>query len=263
MAGDNVIKKEFIDYNNSHTRVLYNSLLDKYDSDLTVKFDESKTLNAVKINFLNSEVLHITVGARPAGKTEWYVEIFYRGKSRGHAHFLDNEIYDYIQKEFEELNQMVRSFPKMEFIGRNNGFALAMDNHINLIRVFLYTSPLYFVALVSFIFNIIGLGLISFAFPTFFLLISFLALTFKNLEEKFLEGNKKEHIFTIENAILLRDNKEVKDITNFTIYKYKKFLHIKTSKTFYVIREEDCIGFEFRLLKEWFLLRGANVKIGI
>ena len=256
-------KREFIEYNNREVRTLYEKLVEKYKVNLQIKLDQSYSLNSIEILFINSEKLKISVGARPAGRTEWYVEHIFRGKNQGHSHYLQDAIYGLIQDEYEELDEMVRSFPKMEFIGMNNGFALTMDNHINLISVFLYTSPMYFVALVSFVFNYNVLGWAMSCFPTVFLVMSFLVFLFRKLDNKFLEGNQQEHSFVIDKGVLIRDKKQVKDVTKFTVYKYKNFIHIKTSKTFYVVHEEDCIGFEFRLLKEWFRLNGANVKIGI
>lgn len=256
-------KQEFIEYNNREVRTLYEKLVEKYKDNLQIKLNQSYSLNTIEILFINSEKLKISVGARPAGRTEWYVEVIFRGKKQGHSHYLQDGIYNLIQDEYEELDEMVRSFPKMEFMGRNNGFALTMDNHINLISVFLYTSPMYFVALVSFVFNYNVLGWAMSCFPTVFLVMSILVFLFRKLDNKFLEGNKQEHSFVIDKGVLIRDKKEVKDVTKFTVYKYKNFIHIKTSKTFYVVHEEDCKGFEFRLLKEWFLLRGAKVKVGV
>lgn len=256
-------KQEFIEYNNREVRTLYEKLVEKYKDNLQIKLNQSYSLNTIEILFINSEKLKISVGARPAGRTEWYVELIFRGKKQGHSHYLQDGIYNLIQDEYEELDEMVRSFPKMEFIGRKNGFALTMDNHINLISVFLYTSPMYFVALVSFVFNYNVLGWSMSCFPTVFLVMSILVFLFRKLDNKFLEGNKQEHSFVIDKGVLIRDKKEVKDVTKFTVYKYKNFIHIKTSKTFYVVHEEDCKGFEFRLLKKWFLLRGAKVKVGV
>ena len=258
-----MVKQEFIEYNNHEVRALYEKLVEKYKDNLQIKLVQSYSLNTIEIHFINSETLKISVGARPTGRTEWYVELFFRGKKNGHSHYLQDEIYNFIKDEYEELNEMVRSFPKMEFIGKNNGFSLTMDNHINLFSVFLYTFPMYFVALVSFVFNYNVFGWTMLCFPTLFLVMSFLVFLFKKLDNKFLEVNQQEHSFVIDKGVLIRDKKEVKDITKFTVYKYKKFIHIKTSKTFYVVHEEDCKGFEFRLLKEWFRLNGANVKIGI
>ena len=58
--------------------------------------------------------MKISVGARPAGRTEWYVEHIIRGKKQGHSHFLQDAIYGLIQDEYEDLDEMVKSFPKMD-----------------------------------------------------------------------------------------------------------------------------------------------------
>lgn len=257
-----MVTNEYIEYNNIQVKSLYEKLLLKYGENLKIVFDDKAPFSKVEVHFLNSEVLLISVGARPGGRTEWYVELFYRNRRTNHSHWLEDEIYVLIQDEYEELNEMIRSFPKMEFCAKNNGFALTMNNHINLIRVFFYTSPLYVIAFFSFLFRNYELGWILFSFPTFFLITSFIVFLFKGLDKKFLEGNVQDHNFILENATLVRDKKEVKDLTKFTVYTYKNFLHIKTTRTFYIVRKDECEGLDFRLIVEWFRLRGSKIKKG-
>lgn len=128
----------------------------------------------------------------------------------------------------------------ISFIGRNDGLAIGMRNHINLFIVFIFSFMIWIVPGVIFLILEKYEVLLFLIFPLFFLILSYVIFLFVNTDDKiFLQGQKKSHNFFIKDNIIYKDNKEIKLINSIKIYRYKHFLFMNTSHSMFIIKNGD------------------------
>ena len=135
---------------------------------------------------------------------------------------------------------MENKYMTISFKGRNNGFAIAIMNHINMMKVFFLTFVICLIPVVI----LVCLGKYSFLFlliiPFFIFVLSFIVFLFVKYDDRvFLSKCKKEHDFKIVENIIFKSNKEIKLMKNIRVYKYRKFLFMITSHSYYVISNKD------------------------
>lgn len=146
----------------------------------------------------------------------------------------------------------------MKFKARNGGKAIAMHNHIRMFRAFAVTLPLCLI--LTIIFSPLFLSLLL---PAGLLLLSFLVLLFERYDENvFLQGERKDHTFRIEDGLIYKDGKEIKLIRSIRIYRYRGFLYMETSHSMFVIMDTDyTVGSRDELI-EWARENGIPVRLG-
>lgn len=146
----------------------------------------------------------------------------------------------------------------MKFKARNGGKAIAIHNHIRVFRAFAVTLSLCLILTV--IFPALFLSLLL---PALLLLLSFLVLLFERYDENvFLQGERKDHTFRIEDGLIYKDGKEIKLIRSIRIYRYKGFLYMETSHSMFVIMDTDyTVGSRDELI-EWAKENGIPVRLG-
>ena len=146
----------------------------------------------------------------------------------------------------------------MKFKARNGGKAIAMHNHIRMFRAFAVTLPLCLI--LTIIFSPLFLSLLL---PAGLLLLSFLVLLFEKYDENvFLQGERKDHTFRIEDGLIYKDGKEIKLIRSIRIYRYRGFLYMETSHSMFVIMDTDyTVGSRDELI-EWARENGIPVRLG-
>lgn len=146
----------------------------------------------------------------------------------------------------------------MKFKARNGGKAIAIHNHIRVFRAFAVTLPLCLILTV--IFPALFLSLLI---PALLLLLSFLVLLFERYDENvFLQGERKDHTFRIENGLIYKDGKEIKLIRSIRIYRYRGFLYMETSHSMFVIMDTDyTVGSRDELIG-WAKENGIPVRLG-
>ena len=115
----------------------------------------------------------------------------------------------------------------VKFYGFNNGKAIAVNNHKNMMNAFWITLlPALILSVIAFIFAPIALIPI-WIMPIMFISIAWLVfITEKYDETVFLQGQKKKHEFLIDNGVIYKNGKERKNIRKMSLYKYKKYLLI-------------------------------------
>ena len=146
----------------------------------------------------------------------------------------------------------------MKFKARNGGKAIAIHNHIRMIRAFAVTLP------PCLILTVIWPPLfLSLLLPAGLLLISFLVLLFEKYDEKFfLQGTKKDHAFRVSDGLIYKDGKELRLIRSIRIYRYREFLYMETSHSMFVIKDTDyTVGSRDELI-EWARENGIPVRLG-
>lgn len=146
----------------------------------------------------------------------------------------------------------------MKFKARNGGKAIAIHNHIRMFRAFAVTLPLCLILTV-----IVPSLFLSLVLPAGLLLLSFLVLLFERYDENvFLQGERKDHTFRIEDGLIYKDGKEIKLIRSIRIYRYRGFLYMETSHSMFVIRDTDyTVGSRDELIG-WARENGIPVRLG-
>lgn len=146
----------------------------------------------------------------------------------------------------------------MKFKARNGGKSIAIHNHIRVFRAFAVTLPLCLILTVIF-----PSLFLSMLLPALLLLLSFLVLLFERYDENvFLQGERKDHTFRIEEGLIYKDGKEIKLIRSIRIYRYKGFLYMETSHSMFVIRDTDYTEGSRSELIEWAKENGIPVRLG-
>ena len=146
----------------------------------------------------------------------------------------------------------------MKFKARNGGKAIAIHNHIRVFRAFAVTLPLCLILTV-----IVPSLFLSLLLPASLLLLSFLVLLFERYDENvFLQGERKDHTFRIEDGLIYKDGKEIKLIRSIRIYCYRGFLYMETSHSMFVIRDTDYTEGSRSELIEWAKENGIPVRLG-
>ena len=115
----------------------------------------------------------------------------------------------------------------IKFYGFNNGKAIAVNNHKNMMNAFwISLFPALILSVIALIFEPIALIPI-WIMPIMFLLFACLAFTTEKYDETvFLHDQKKKHEFLIDNGVIYKNGKERKNIRKMSLYKYKKYLLI-------------------------------------
>ena len=146
----------------------------------------------------------------------------------------------------------------MKFKARNGGKAIAIHNHIRMFRAFAVTLPLCLILTV-----IVPSLFLSLLLPAGLLLLSFLVLLFEKYDENvFLQGERKDHTFRIEDGLIYKDGKEIKLIRSIRIYRYRGFLYMETSHSMFVIMDTDyTVGSRDELIG-WAKENGIPVRLG-
>lgn len=146
----------------------------------------------------------------------------------------------------------------MKFKARNGGKAIAIHNHIRMFRAFAVTLPLCLILTV-----IVPSLFLSLLLPALLLLLSFLVLLFEKYDENvFLQGERKDHTFRIEDGLIYKDGKEIKLIRSIRIYRYRGFLYMETSHSMFVIMDTDyTVGSRDELIG-WAKENGIPVRLG-
>ncbi|MBO5510969.1 MAG: hypothetical protein J6B24_04465 [Clostridia bacterium] len=146
----------------------------------------------------------------------------------------------------------------MKFKARNGGKAIAIHNHIRVFRAFAVTLPLCLILTV-----IVPSLFLSLLLPAGLLLLSFLVLLFEKYDENvFLQGERKDHTFRIEDGLIYKDGKEIKLIRSIRIYRYRGFLYMETSHSMFVIMDTDyTVGSRDELIG-WARENGIPVCLG-
>lgn len=146
----------------------------------------------------------------------------------------------------------------MKFKARNGGKAIAIHNHIRVFRAFAVTLPLCLILTV-----IVPSLFLSLLLPAGLLLLSFLVLLFEKYDENvFLQGERKDHTFRIEDGLIYKDGKEIKLIRSIRIYRYRGFLYMETSHSMFVIMDTDyTVGSRDELIG-WARENGIPVRLG-
>lgn len=146
----------------------------------------------------------------------------------------------------------------MKFKARNGGKAIAIHNHIRVFRAFAVTLPLCLILTV-----IVPSLFLSLLLPAGLLLLSFLVLLFEKYDENvFLQGERKDHTFRIEDGLIYKDGKEIKLIRSIRVYRYRGFLYMETSHSMFVIMDTDyTVGSRDELIG-WARENGIPVRLG-
>ena len=115
----------------------------------------------------------------------------------------------------------------ISFYGFNNGKAIAVNNHKNMMNAFWITFlPALILSVIAIIFAPIALIPI-WVLPIMFFSFSWLVfITEKYDETVFLQGLKKKHEFLIDNGVIYKNGKKRKNIVKMSLYRYKKYLLI-------------------------------------
>lgn len=146
----------------------------------------------------------------------------------------------------------------MKFKARNGGKAIAIHNHIRVFRAFAVTLPLCLILTV-----IVPSLFLSLLLPASLLLLSFLVLLFERYDENvFLQGERKDHTFRIEDGLIYKDGKEIKLIRSIRIYCYRGFLYMETSHSMFVIMDTDYMVGSRDELIGWAKENGIPVRLG-
>ena len=125
----------------------------------------------------------------------------------------------------------------IRFYGFNNGKAIAVNNHKNMMNAFWITLlPALILSVIAFVFAPIALIPI-WIMPIMFFSIAYLVFIAEKYDETvFLQGQKKKHEFLIDNGVIYKNGKERKNIRKMSLYKYKKYLLIVFNRgEFYLI----------------------------
>lgn len=130
----------------------------------------------------------------------------------------------------------------MKFKGRNGGTAVALRNHIVMMRCFAVSLLLFLIPTIVFLCLQNSYFYVFLIMPAMFLILSFaVLLEIKSAETKFLAGQKKDHIFEVINDCIYKDNREIKLKRSIKIYQYRRFWYMETSHSMFIIKDSDYI----------------------
>ena len=145
----------------------------------------------------------------------------------------------------------------LHFTGYNNGKAIAVNNHKNLMKAFrLSAIPAVLLSVIA-ILTEPWILLVVWIFPGMMLLFSRMVFWFEKYDEEvFLQGQKKKHDFLLLEGKFYKDGKEMKDIQKVEIYEYKGYLLLEFNRDklgrdrFYLVPDDAYIaGSREELLK--------------
>ena len=128
----------------------------------------------------------------------------------------------------------------IKFHAYNNGKAIAVNNHRNLIMAFKFCLiPTALLSVVAVFTEPIAL-LVIWLLPLLLLLFSRLVFLFENYDEEvFLQGQKKKHVFVVEDGRFLKNGKEMKRIEKLELFPYKKYLLLVfNGDNFYLVPDD-------------------------
>ena len=131
----------------------------------------------------------------------------------------------------------------IKFYGFNNGKASAVNNHKNMMNCFKVSLlPAIILSVGAIVFCPIALIPI-WILPIMFFVFSWLVFIFEKYDETvFLQGEKKKHVFWIEDGVVYKNGKERKNIRKMSLYKYKKYLLLVfNGSEFYLIPNDAFI----------------------
>lgn len=152
---------------------------------------------------------------------------------------------------------------KIEMIGYNDGKAIFIYSSLRWIVFFIISLIIFFVASIfAFVYKIYELLLI-FSVPLIILIImEIINFCLINYNTKvFLQGLKIKHKFKLENSILYKDGKEIKNIDYIKIYKFKNRLFLELKKSYYRIENNDYLmGSREEFLSQLFFYKRHFVK---
>ena len=130
---------------------------------------------------------------------------------------------------------------KIEMIGYNDTKAIAIYGTIKMTPFFIASFLMACLSLIpTFVFGIYEL-LYIFIVPGLLLFLILFQYIGNPCMKGFLEGQKIKHKFCLEDGILYKNGKEVKNISNIKLYKFKKFLFLELKKSYYRIMNNDYI----------------------
>lgn len=140
---------------------------------------------------------------------------------------------------------------KIKMVAYNDGRAIFIHNRKTIFPFFLASFILSLLSLIpTFIFSIYEL-LFIFLLPSLFLLfiaIDYLLIPYNT--HNFLKKTKKKHIFSLEDGILFKDGKMVKQVEYIRLYSYRHYLFLELKNSFYYINDDDYIeGSRLEFLK--------------
>lgn len=128
---------------------------------------------------------------------------------------------------------------KIEMTGYNDTKAIAIYGNIKMAPYFIGSLIVSCLSLVpAFIFGIYELAFI-FLLPALLGIVMITQYIVNRYSKNFLEGKKVKHTFCLENGIFYKDGKEIKNVSDIRLYKFRNFLFIETKKSYYRIANED------------------------
>lgn len=128
---------------------------------------------------------------------------------------------------------------KIEMIGYNDSKTIAIYGNIKLLPVLIISFLISILMLIPcFIFKIYEM-LFIFILP--FLIFSLMIIQYliNSKYKTFLKDQKTKHKFCLENKILYKDGKAIKNIDNIRLYKFKNYLFLELKESFYRINNDD------------------------
>lgn len=128
---------------------------------------------------------------------------------------------------------------KIEMTGYNDTKAIAIYGNIKMAPYFIGSLIVSCLTLIpTFIFGIYELAFI-FLLPALLGIVMITQYIVNCSSKNFLEGEKVKHTFCLKNGIFYKDGKEMKNVSDIRLYKFRKFLFIETKKSYYRIPNED------------------------
>ena len=128
---------------------------------------------------------------------------------------------------------------KIEMTGYNDTKAIAIYGNIKMTPFFIGSLIASCLTLIpTFIFGIYELAFV-FILPALLGIIMITQYIVNCSSKKFLEGEKVKHTFCLDSGTFYKDGKEMKNVSDIRLYKFKKFLFIETKKSYYRIANED------------------------
>lgn len=128
---------------------------------------------------------------------------------------------------------------KIEMTGYNDTKAIAVYGNIKMAPYFIGSLIVSCLTLIpTFIFGIYELAFV-FILPALLGIVMITQYIVNRYSKNFLEGKKVKHTFCLENGTFYKDGKEMKNVSDIRLYKFRKFLFIETKKSYYRIANED------------------------
>lgn len=125
----------------------------------------------------------------------------------------------------------------LQFYAYTNGRAIAVNNHKNMMTIFQVSlAPAILLSVIAMVTYPQAL-LVIWLLPVMFLIVSYVVLLFEKYDEDvFLQGQKKKHLFSLENGKFFKNGKEMKQIKRMSLYKYRnEMLLVFNGNHFYLI----------------------------